>query len=58
MTRPTDPLEYGDLMHHFHQILTHHLPGLDPVLQCMTGPLIAMHTGAVDVELKQEMEDK
>ena len=45
MLRPTDPLAYGDLILYRHQVLTCHIPGLDPTLQRVQGFLIATHIG-------------
>ena len=53
MTRPTSLLMDGDLIRQCHQIVTCHLPGIDPVVQYMMGSLIATHTGEVAVDLQQ-----
>ena len=54
VTQPNSPLAYGKLMCHRHQVLTRHLPGIDPTLQHVQGLLIATHIREVAVEMQQD----
>ena len=45
MPRPTAPLADGNLLCHWHHMLTRHLPGLDPSLQRGHRSIIVTHTG-------------
>ena len=48
----------GDLLQHRHQMLTHHLPGLDPALQRFQLLLITTHVREVTVEMRMDREAK
>ena len=58
MLRPNAPLEDLDILSHWNNMLTHHLPGMEPALQSIQGLLIATHIGDVSVEMRGDRESK
>ena len=56
--RPAAPLAVRYLNHHHHNILTRHLPRLDPALQMVQVVLIATHIREIGVEMRQDREAK
>ena len=58
MLKPTKVLSDRDLLRHCHNMLTRHLPRMEPTLQRVQGLLIVTHIRGVTVELRQDREAK
>ena len=58
MPQPTTQLMDGNMIRHRHHILICHHPRRDPALQRVQGLLVSTHIGEVDVELRDDREDK
>ena len=56
MLRPNTPLEHGDLLWHWHHIITRHLPRIETSLRRVQGLLIATHIGNVAVGMRRDRE--
>ena len=58
MLPPNTPLEYGDLLWHWHHMITRHLPGMEPALRRVQGLLIATNIGNFAVGMVRDREAK